>query len=162
MQIFAGKLALRLLSASLSPLECELVAWVRPAQTFEPWHPAVKNELLLEQLEQPQGLSGGSYRRQCVRAIFWTNRSESLASTGASRCRHRPRSLGETHSRRATSRAENHRRRQSTQREAHARIEVKVCVSRRFTFQSNSKLYPSQKRNRPWAAFKGHLTSSVD
>src|ERR1700679_221448 len=99
MQIFAGKPALRFLPASLAQLECELVAWVRSAQTFEPWHPTEKNELLLQPQEQPRGLSGGSYRRQCVRAIFWTNRSESLASTDASRCRHQSRSLGETHSR---------------------------------------------------------------
>jgi hypothetical protein len=36
MQISAGKFALRFLQASLSQLECELVAWVPSAPTFEP------------------------------------------------------------------------------------------------------------------------------
>src|ERR1700676_2688344 len=99
MQISAGKLALRFLPASSSQLELEyeLVAWAGPALSSAPSNLRVKNELLLQQQEQPQALSGDSYRRQCVRAIFWMNRSESLASTDASGCRHQPRSLGETH-----------------------------------------------------------------
>jgi hypothetical protein len=65
--------------------------------------------------------------------------------TDAFGCRHRPRSLGASDG--------------NTQREAHARIEEKVCVSHRLTFQA--EFYSGQKLN-PRAEFKGHLTSSVD